>query len=220
MNSESISFILEALTVALTATGVLVTIIAAFKSGILHKVDLNTSRSSKHGNEEAHAIIQAVAEPWNGKRPYETEQLSRYYAQVLGQSKSSFWFSLIFASVGFFVIIIAGFKYTSTSSGGAILQLLSGVIMDAVAALFFVQSKSAQKSMAEFFDKLRKDRQQVESRNLCESISDPFAKDALKIQLALRYAEIEQSDEVSKGIIQAYLKPRSVESQASHASEA
>lgn len=88
--------------------------------------------------------------------------------------------------------------------------------MDAVAALFFVQSKSAQASMGDFFDKLRRDRQQVESRKLCEIISDAKAKDALRIQLALHYAELPNSDEVAKSIFQACFPSAEVCSLISH----
>ena len=55
------------------------------------------------------------------------------------------------------------FTYTSVTTGAAIAQITAGIIMDAVSALFFVQSKSAQTSMGEFFDKLRRDHQQAES---------------------------------------------------------
>jgi hypothetical protein len=211
MDQESITNILQVFTVTLTIVGVFYTLIAAFKSGVLRKFGLGSAAASSREKEEATAFIQAVIKPGQEALPFETEQLAQYYAQVLAQSKTSFWFSLVFASVGFLVIIIAGFKYTSSTSGATIVQLISGVIMDAVAALFFVQSKSAQASMSEFFDKLRKDRQQVESRKLCESISDPLVKDALKIQLALRYAEIDKSDEISNSIIQTCLTARSVE---------
>lgn len=77
---------------------------------------------------------------------------TKYYGEVLAQSKISFWFSLIFAVIGFLVIIFAAFSGSAESASASYIQIVSGVIIDAVAALFFVQSKRSQKSMAEFFD--------------------------------------------------------------------
>ena len=78
---------------------------------------------------------------------------------------------------------MASFLHSNGNIQATYLQVFAGVVMDAVSALFFVQSKNAQKSMGDFFDKLRRDRQQLESRKLCESISDQTAKDAIKMQL-------------------------------------
>lgn len=72
--------------------------------------------------------------------------------------------------------MFAVFMYSSETVGTTVAQFSAGTIMDAVAALFFVQSRNAQKSMGEFFDKLRRDRNHFESRKLCESIDDAGAR--------------------------------------------
>lgn len=59
--------------------------------------------------------------------------------------------------------------------------------------------------MGDFFDKLRKDRQQVESRTLCDSISDGKAQDALRVQLSLYYAGIPDYQLLSKDIVERCL---------------
>ena len=175
----------------------------ALKSGVLTRLRLGAFEieASPRERKEAAALIEAVARPESESVPFETEQLAQYYSQVLAQSKISFWFSLIFASLGFLVIVVAGFTYSSTANGATIAQFIAGIVMDAVAALFFVQSKNAQASMGDFFDKLRRDRQQVESRKLCEIVGDVRARDALRIQLALHYAELPKSDEIARSII-------------------
>lgn len=190
----------------------------AFKSGVLRKIKFGgiELEASPKEKDEARALIDVISRPEKEPVPFETEQLAQYYSQVLAQSKISFWFSLIFASMGFMVIVVAGFMYSSTASGATVAQFIAGIVMDAVAALFFVQSKNAQASMGEFFDKLRRDRQQVESRKLCEIISDAKAKDALRIQLALHYAELPNSDEVAKSIFQACFPSADVRSPTSH----
>ncbi len=145
------------------------------------------------------AAISSVSS--TGGAPVETEHLARYHAQVLLQTKVAFWFSIFFGAAGFLVIVAAAFLYTEGKLGVTIVQGIAGVIVDAVASLFFIQSNRAQKSMTEFFDKLRKDRQQVESRKLCEEVHNPDAKDALRIQLSLFYAGLENHDTVAHDIV-------------------
>ena len=66
-----------------------------------------------------------------------------------------------------------------------------------------VQSRSAQKSMGEFFDKLRRDRQHLEARKLCDSVENKDARDALRINLSLHYAEIPNAESISNSIVAA-----------------
>ena len=109
--------------------------------------------------------------------------------------------SVLTILLGFLVIVASALMYSQDRQGTTIASFVAGTIIDAVAALFFVQSKNAQKALAEFFDKLRKDRQQAESRALCESVGNPDARDALRIQLALYYACVEQSHTVAAELI-------------------
>jgi hypothetical protein len=186
----------------------LVSVIGAFRAGILKKIvfgPISLEASSKEVSETK-ALIEAVAAPTEAV-PFETEQLARYYAQVLAQAKISFWFSLVFASLGFLVIVSSALMYADSRLGSTVASFTAGVIMDAVAALFFVQSRNAQTSMSQFFDKLRRDRQQAESRKLLEDVSNDAAKDALRIQLALHYAEVEGSKEIAKSIVDTCLQP-------------
>jgi hypothetical protein len=196
----------SATAIAILATAV--TLIAAVRSGVLRRIRIGAFEieASERDQEQARALIHAVAVPDHEPRPFETEQLAQYYAQVLAQSKTSFWFSLIFASLGFLVIVIAGFRYESTAAGATVAQIIAGIIMDAVAALFFVQSKNAQAAMGQFFDKLRRDRQQAEARKLCDSVTNNLACDALRIQLALHYAEVPTAQEIGNAIIGACIR--------------
>jgi hypothetical protein len=103
----------------------------------------------------------------------QVNQLIQYHANSLAQSKISFWFSIAAATLGFVIVLTAG---AMALMGGqlttALIGVLSGAIIDAVAALFFTQSNQARRLMTEFFDKLRLDRQFNESLRLCESIPD------------------------------------------------
>ena len=115
-------------------------------------------------------------------------QLVQYHANSLAQSKSSFKFSLGAATFGFAIICIGVVSVWFIDGTEAYLTVASGAIIDAVAALFFVQSNQARKSMTEFFDKLRLDRQFNESLRLSDSISDGRIQSMLKAQLALYFS--------------------------------
>ncbi len=178
-------------------------IIAAFRAGILKSFQLGSFKlqASEKDTQEARALIHTVTMSSGDKVPFETEQLASYYAQILAQSKVSFWFSLVFASIGFLVMLIAAFMHSDAQAGSTIARFIAGGIVDAVAALFFVQSKRAQESMADFFEKLRRDRNHVEARKLCESLETESAKDALRLRLSLHYAEVETPDSILESIM-------------------
>jgi hypothetical protein len=125
--------------------------------------------------------------------------LKEYHSQGLAQSKISFWFSLIFAALGFAVIIIAiltmdkGIKFTDQAR--TFVSLVAGTVIEAVSALFFVQSNKARQLMIEFFDKLRADRKLEESLRLANELPDPVLQSRLKIILALNFADRKSADE-------------------------
>lgn len=139
----------------------------------------------------------------NGKRDgrnFENQHLSSYYQQVLYQSKVSFWFSLIFASLGFLMIILSIFLYNEGHLDKSVLSLISGLLIDGVSALFFVQSNKAQKAMGDFFEKLRLDKNNLEARQVCDLIEDKKLRDITKVQLTLKLAEIIPSKELNDKI--------------------
>lgn len=210
--NEILNTLLEFSDVGIASLGsiiALVTVIAAFRSGALRSIELGSLKiqASESDIQQAKEIISGVTTSDTEKVPFETEQLANYYAQVLAQSKTSFWFSLVFASIGFLIIILAAFMHADAESGSTIARFIAGGVVDAVAALFFVQSKRAQESMADFFDKLRRDRNHVEARSLCESLETKEAKDALRVRLALHYAEVDTPDSIAESIMSTCLQP-------------
>jgi hypothetical protein len=143
--------------------------------------------------------------------------LREYHAQGLAQSRISFWFSLTFASIGFAVIALAvGIFLQGTpagsgwldSAGKPIFTLISGTVIDAVAALFFVQSNKARQLMTEFFDKLRTDRKLDESLKLTEAIADPAVSSSLKALLALHFAEVTLELPLFESVVSSQVGPK------------
>jgi len=124
--------------------------------------------------------------------------LREYHAQGLAQSKISFRFSLIFAALGFAVIVSAIFTLQPDvrllDQGRTFITLVAGTVIDAVAALFFVQSNKARQLMVDFFDRLRNDRKLEESLKLAVGIQDAELKSRLHTLLSLSFAEIKPTD--------------------------
>lgn len=131
--------------------------------------------------------------------------MQQYHTQGLAQAKISFWFSLVFASLGFLVIVASLLamdpSVTLTAQGKTFVGLISGTIIDAVSALFFVQSNKARHLMTEFFDKLRVDRKFEESLQMCEKVPDPSTQSKLKVLMVLNFADVSPSESILKEIL-------------------
>lgn len=132
------------------------------------------------------------------EKPFEITALANYYNQALSRANISFWFSLIFAAIGFGVIIFAFLTHNAGDVAGTVLKVVSGTVIDAVSALFFVQTQNAQKSMSEFFEKLRLDRLNVEAREMIGEIENAERRDQLRAQLVIKYSGIEKLIEGNK----------------------
>jgi hypothetical protein len=143
--------------------------------------------------------------------------LKQYHAQGLGQSRISFWFSLIFAACGFAVIALSILNVDNDKSfftqPSSIISLISGTIIDAVSALFFVQSNKSRELMSTFFEKLRADRKIEESLKLADSITDEKLRSKLKMILSLHFAEIVTSDNIVSIVLKDLGKSNSTESE-------
>ncbi|WP_407067302.1 TRADD-N-associated membrane domain-containing protein [Methylobacterium sp. Leaf111] len=112
--------------------------------------------------------------------------------QALARANISFWFSIIFASIGFSVLLFAFVSHTSSDIAGTVVKVASGAIIDAISVRFFVQSTNAQKSMSEFFEKLRLDRLNAEAREMIAEIESVPMRDQLRSQLILKYSGIDK----------------------------
>jgi len=123
--------------------------------------------------------------------------LKEYHAQSLAQSRISFWFSIVFASIGFFIIVIAILAaINKTNVTGSIITLISGVVVEAVSALFFVQSNKSRILMSSFFDKLRADRKLEDAILLANQIPDEILQSKIKVILSLNFAEVNTTDDI------------------------
>ncbi len=160
-------------------------------------IDLNKDSSKNQDTETETNITSEIGLSTNERQFI---LLKQYHSQGLSQARISFWFSLIFAALGFAVIVIAILTVDKEKSfwtqSNSIISIISGTIIDSVSALFFVQSNKSRELMANFFEKLRADRKIEESLKLCDEIPDEFLRSKLKLVLSLHFAEITPSDNI------------------------
>lgn len=124
--------------------------------------------------------------------------VDEYHQQSISQSRISFWFSLVLATLGFVIIATSVFTFSDKAN---YVGIVAGTIVDAVAALFFHQTNRARALMADFFDRLRTDRKLEESLKLCNATSNSVLQDALRVRLALHFSGIGNSEQALKDIL-------------------
>lgn len=190
--------VFQTLSITAAVTSVLLAGIAAIRSGAIKSVRFGSISIEGAISETEIESLETVGD--NAAKPFEIKALANYYNQALGRANISFWFSLVFASIGFGVIIFALFSHNPEDSFGTIIKVMSGTVIDAVSALFFAQSTSAQKSMSEFFEKLRLDRLNAEARDMIAEIEDAERRDQLRAQLILKYSGIDKLLEGARNV--------------------
>jgi hypothetical protein len=127
-----------------------------------------------------------------------------YHTEGLAQSKLAFIFSLVFASLGFLIIVASVVVVlVDDSVEPGIVTLVSGTVVEAVSALFFVQANRSRRLMVEFFDKLRVDRSLEESLKLSGDIPNELIKSRLRTLLAVRLAQADATDDVLRILMAA-----------------
>jgi len=194
----------------LAVIGLIVAVLTYARRGRLKLGRFQVEFSGKEAVQiEADRLRQQLRDEEKTLDPAERQYtlLSEYHAQGLAQSKISFWFSLVFASIGFIVIIVTLLtmdrSVAVTEQGKTFVGLIAGTIIEAVSALFFVQSNKARHLMVEFFDRLRTDRKFDESLKIAETIPDQEVQSRLKVLLSLDFAGVKSGDTIVTQVFNA-----------------
>jgi hypothetical protein len=110
--------------------------------------------------------------------------VTNYHQQALSQARVQFWFSVMAATIGFLYILYAA-STADSSNPATYAKILPGVVIEAVAALFFRQAEQTRQRATELYDRLRKDRQMMRAESVVETIEDVSIRSAVKAQIAL-----------------------------------
>src|SRR5258708_10996516 len=74
-----------------------------------------------------------------------------------------------------------------------VLKVVSGIAVEAVAALFFKQAAETRERATALYDRLRTDRERAYALSLVESIDNSNVRNAVKAELALHMAGLATS---------------------------
>ncbi len=112
------------------------------------------------------------------------------YKIVLSQSRRYFFWGLVTAGVGlFFFVIAAVYIVASGNTGAAIVPILSGVVIEAIAGLLFRMSGHVAAESHEFQAKVETIHRQLLANSISESLSGDM-KEKIRAELARKIANI------------------------------
>lgn len=171
------------------------------ESGLVRALEKLTSQSNLRADaiEDIKKEILAIRSEFSHS-PEVENLIAGYHEQALGQARVQFWFSLAAASIGFGWILYVGSNF-SMQNYLEVMKTLPGIVMDAVAYLFYRQSSWTRQRATELYDRLRRDRQASEAISLVASIDDTKIRSLVKAQMALHMAGLQSDREGISGIL-------------------
>lgn len=147
-------------------------------------VKINVGPVSLNNKNGKKTTANTTEDPW-----VPDEAKREYHAQRLTQSKWSFWLSIAGGIIGFCVLIWS-IRYGVVNDNPEWGGIVSGVVIEAVSALFYTLSNNANEKISEFFEELTKDSNVKEALKLSDNIDNTEIKDQLKVKLALHLVGI------------------------------
>ena len=201
---EEISFIISKLILPfLTIILAIFAMWFTYKRKLLEPNKFENIRKDKNEHDVPQIVgnnntIHLAPSEFQKRIAYDVDRFDEYHQHSINQSKISFWFSLVFASLGFMIITTSIFTFDNENG---FIGLIAGTIIEAVSALFFYQSNKARQMMSEFFDRLRSDRKLEESLKLCDSIDNDLMRNSVKVKLSLYFSGLDDNHNLASEVI-------------------
>lgn len=179
--------------------GLLATITMGVGAWVLQRFQQKEKAEYTTQVEAIASVVEATASRIDERREEEWQVVRRlvseYHHQALSQAKVQFWFSVIGASSGFALIIVAIIMalMQQTTTIQTVLQVVPGIAIEAVAALFFKQAAETRERATALYDRLRTDRERTYALSLVDSIDNSNVRNAVKAELALHMAGLATS---------------------------
>lgn len=129
-----------------------------------------------------------------GSTSFVLNQLELSYRQTREQSQWWFRASLIAAGIGFTLIGIGVTTVFFGQATAGIITSISSLIPNAAAALFFVQSKSANERVDSIESKLSDAREIYAAVEIIETIDDSKSRDKLKAEIVRKALRLEKQE--------------------------
>lgn len=113
-----------------------------------------------------------------------------YHNQRLAQSKWAFCLSFLGCLLGS-IMIIMGMCKSINSSNVEWIFITTGIVLEAVAVLFFYLNNKANDKISEFFKELIVDADKKDAQNLIQKIENSDIRDEVIVKLALHLSGID-----------------------------
>lgn len=128
-----------------------------------------------------------------GLIPNETEQMKKeYHKQRLWQSKMAFWLSFG-GSIGGFAVIVGSVIYGMATNNNQWPGIVSGIVVEAVSALFYTLSNKANEKISEFFKELTEDSKIKNALELAREMEEGnTVKNQLYVKLSLHLSGLDE----------------------------
>lgn len=184
---------------ALSALSVVLTVVAVtLVSGYTHRANAKLEIEAERVRAELDkSPVEAVAAPPQhdgGGEDKSFRILKEYATQQLAQSRVSFRMTLLFAALGFAIVCVGVFiAIIRDDVADAVIPVVAGAVVEATAALFFVNNSRAQRTTIEFFDKIRDDRRLEEALALGRGLGDRDLAARLQVHLALQFSGVDDA---------------------------
>lgn len=145
--------------------------------------NLDSSSSLNKNQSQTEFQIEDNWIPDNAKKGYHEQRLS--------QSKWAFRLSFWGSIVGFAIIAMA-IRHSTGLENAEWPGIVSGVVIEAVSALFYGLSNRANEKITEFFSELTKDSNVKAAMKLCEQVKNDDVRDSLIVKLSLHLSGISE----------------------------
>ena len=125
--------------------------------------------------------------------------INHYRRNVLQQARQSFVLALIAAVVGFIFFLGAiGFLFLERPGSISLISLISGSLIEAIAAINFYLYGRTSRQLADFHAYLDRTCRFLVSEHACEKIMDKEIQDATRSRLIMTFMEITERNKLNK----------------------
>lgn len=160
------------------------------KGDLVEENKINVGRDIA-GIDKVILSYDAAYERVIGSTTFVLNQLEISYTQTREQAQSWFRFSLIAAAIGFVLVGtgVGAVIFKQVTAG--VITAISSIIPNAAAALFFIQSKTANERVDVIQKKLTEARELLTAVEIANTIADAKSRDKLKAEIVRKALRIE-----------------------------
>ncbi|MCC6603780.1 MAG: hypothetical protein IT327_11250 [Anaerolineae bacterium] len=142
------------------------------------------------GEQQIHITYSDAYKHVTDSTTFVLNQLQTSYHQTRTQAQGWYRFSLFASASGFLLIGVTVIAVILGNTTSSLIAAIASAVPNAAAALFFVQSKSANNRVDAILDNLTEARETRTAIEIADSILDPVEKDKLRIEIVRKVLKL------------------------------